>query len=50
MFFFCYPLLFDHMCILVIEVGFNQLMLADAIVASRESVFYTNCRECAAKN
>ena len=31
----------------MIKVGFHKLQLADAFVAISESVYCTNCKECA---
>ena len=38
------------MSIVVIEVVFNQLLLAGAVVPSSESVHYSNCKECVDNN
>ena len=35
--------------ILVVEVRFNRLLLADAFVTRRVIVYYTNCKECVKK-
>ena len=35
---------FSQMSILVIEVGFNSLLLVDAVVTSSESVHYSNSK------
>ena len=33
------------MSILIIEAGFNYLLLVDAIATSSESIHYSNCKE-----
>ena len=35
---------FYGMSILVIEAGFNELLLVDAVVTSSKSVQYSNCK------
>ena len=50
--FFCYPVLFyfNGMSILVIKVGFNEMLFVDAVVTSSESVHYSNCKESVNNN
>ena len=38
------------MSILVIEVGFNQLLFVDAVVTSSESLHNSNNKECVNDN